>query len=90
MEMLAQGGYIVGHMASLYYPDGIHVEGNTDEAVAMTQELMTRDKVITFEPTFIAGQKVVRVDILIKNGDHLQIIEVKSKKYKKSKEGYNL
>ncbi|MBK7344287.1 MAG: hypothetical protein IPJ06_15055 [Saprospiraceae bacterium] len=81
MEMLAQGGYIIGHMATLYYPDGIHVEGNTAEAVSSTQELMTRGQVILFEPAFIAGQKVVRVDILVKDGNHLQIIEVKSKSF---------
>lgn len=72
MEMLAQGGYIVGHMASLYYPDGINIEGNIDEAVARTQELMTRDKVIMFEPAFVTGQKVVRVDIFVKHRKQLQ------------------
>ena len=96
MEMLVQGGYIVGHMATLYYPDGIHIEGNSEEAVASTQELMIRDKVILFEPTFISGQKIVRVDILVRDGNnhlsrpgHVPQLRVCQKPHEKNMRDWN-
>ncbi|QGW28915.1 DUF2779 domain-containing protein [Phnomibacter ginsenosidimutans] len=81
MEMLAQGGYIVGKMATLYYEDGIEIEGTTKECVQQTLELLKQDHVTLFEAAIQSGQKIVRIDILIKRGQELQLIEVKSKSY---------
>lgn len=50
LEFLADGGYMVGKMAQLLYPDGIEIKGNTEEALAQTKMLMKRDKVVLFEP----------------------------------------
>ena len=81
MEMLAKGGYIIGEMAKLYYPDGIEIEGNQQESLEMTNKHLKQDAVVLFEPVIVSGQKIVRVDILVKNGRKLHIIEVKSASY---------
>jgi hypothetical protein len=81
MEMLAQGGYIVGKMATLYYEDGIEIEGFTKDCIKQTEELLQRENVTLFEPAIQSGQKIVRIDILIKEGNNLHLIEVKAKSY---------
>lgn len=81
MQMLAQGGYVIGKMATLLYPDGIEIEGSTKEALARTSELMKKDQVVLFEPAFLCEQRLSRVDILVKRGNEIELIEVKSKSY---------
>lgn len=81
MKMLAQGGYIVGKMATLLYPDGIEIDGKTDHCIALTNELMQQENVVLFEPAIVSGQKLVRVDILVKKGNHFHLIEVKAKSH---------
>lgn len=81
MEMLAQGGYIVGKMATLLYPEGIEVEGKTQECIAKTQTLLQQENVVLFEPAIVSGQKLVRVDILLKEGNSFHLIEVKAKSH---------
>jgi hypothetical protein len=53
MEMLAQGGYVVGTMATLLYPDGIEITGNTSEAVQKTLDYLQDDNVVLFEPAIM-------------------------------------
>lgn len=81
MKMLAQGGYIVGKMATLLYPDGIEIDGKTDKCIELTNELMQQENVVLFEPAIVSGQKLVRVDILVKKGNHFHLIEVKAKSH---------
>ncbi len=79
MTMLAQGGYIVGKMATLLYQDGIEVEGNTNDSLRITKELIEENDSITlFEPAFESNQRLARIDIFKKSGKYIQIIEVKS------------
>lgn len=79
LMMLAQGGYVVGKMATLYFPDGIEIEGSASEALQKTNELLSSNENITlFEPAFEHNQRLARVDIFVKKGDFIQIIEVKS------------
>ena len=47
MMMLAQGGYIVGKMATLLFPDGIEVEGSTTESLLKTKEHIQNHDSIT-------------------------------------------
>jgi hypothetical protein len=80
--MLAEGGYQVGELAKLYYPDGIEIESpNHADAEALTAELLQRDKVVLFEPAIRFGDLFARVDILVKDGNDYQLIEVKAKSY---------
>jgi hypothetical protein len=81
MELLANGGYIVGKMACLLFPNGIEITGSTKECVESTQKQLLKENVILFEPAIVSGQKLARVDILIKQGEELHIIEVKAKSH---------
>ena len=82
MAMLAEGGYQVGELAKARYPDGIEIEGFDHQKVAQqTQEYLQQDKVVLFEPAIMFGSYFVRVDILIKNGNHFELVEVKAKSY---------
>jgi hypothetical protein len=81
LKLLAEGGYAVGLMAQLQHPGGIDLGGiaNGAEAAARTQELLAQPAVTLFEAAFLHGAFLVRVDILVKQGDRLELIEVKSK-----------
>lgn len=82
LAMLAEGGYQVGELAKLYYPDGIEIEAiNHHEAEVKTSELLQREKVVLFEPAIRFGDLFARVDILVKDGNDYQLIEVKAKSY---------
>ena len=81
MLMLADGGYMIGKMAQLLYEDGILIEGKTDECINRTEELLQQEKVILFEPAIQINHKLIRIDILVKDGNQLQLIEVKSKSF---------
>ena len=80
LNMLAEGGYIVGKLATIIYP-GIEIKGNTYEAVHQTRELLKQDHVTLHEAAVQSGQKLVRIDILRKTGDVFELIEVKSKSF---------
>ena len=82
LAMLAEGGYQVGELAKLYYPEGIEIESpNHAKAEALTMALLKRDKVVLFEPASRFGDLFARVDILVKDGNDYQLIEVKAKSY---------
>ena len=86
LAMLAEGGYQVGELAKLYWPEGIEIESpNHQDAEALTLELLKRDQVVLFEPAIRFGDLFARVDILVKDGHQYQLIEVKAKSYNSSK-----
>ena len=66
LEMLAEGGYQVGALAKLRYPDGIEIR-ETDHAAAeaATMKLLARDQVVLFEPAIRVGDFFIRIDILV-------------------------
>ena len=79
--MLAEGGYVVGKLAQLLHPGEEIVDRDMNIAVDKTTELLKRDKVTIHEAAIKNGQKIVRIDILKKNGNHFDLIEVKAKSY---------
>jgi len=82
MAMLAEGGYMVGKLAQLLYPEGIEVktENGSNYAVKETEELLsTHENITLFEAGISVNNKIIRVDILRKIGNAIEIIEVKSK-----------
>ncbi len=86
LAMLADGGYQVGSLAKCYYPDGEEVNTlNHKEALAETTELLERENVTIFEAAVAFGDLFVRIDILIKQGNEFQLIEVKAKSYNSSR-----
>jgi hypothetical protein len=81
MEMLAKGGYVVGLMATLQYPDGVEITGNTKEAIEKTNEYLKQENCVLFEAAIQSGEKLIRVDILEKIGNKINLIEVKAKSH---------
>ena len=86
LEMLAEGGYQVGALAKLRYPDGIEIhETDHSAAEAATRVLLARDQVVLFEPAIRVGDFFIRIDILVKDGNRFELIEVKAKSYNSQK-----
>lgn len=83
LEALAEGGFQVGALAKLYYPGGIDItERGYDLPLERTNELLRRDNVIIFEAAFRHEKLFIRADIIVKKGNHIDLIEVKSKSFR--------
>ena len=84
LEALAQGGFQVEELARMHYPNGILIEGNPWEYKAawnQTQELLKQENVVIYEAAFLVDGLFIRTDVLVKNGNKVQLIEVKSKSF---------
>lgn len=85
LALLADGGFMIGKLAQLLYPEGIDIiegRGKQNEAIQKTERLLAENENITlFEPAILVNNQLVRVDILVKKGIRIQVIEVKSKSY---------
>ncbi|WP_310991484.1 DUF2779 domain-containing protein [Aequorivita marina] len=82
LQALAQGGFQVEELARMQYPDGIAIVGddyNYNLVVARTKKLLEQENVVIFEPAFLMDGLFIRVDILVKRGINIQLIEVKAK-----------
>ncbi len=82
LKSLAFGGFQVGELAKAMYraedPDAIEIEGNQTTQISQTLNLITRESVTLFEPTFLDDNLLARIDILKKRGRVIDVIEVKS------------
>jgi len=82
LAALAEGGFQVGELAKCYFPGGVEVTSlDTDEALSQTAALMARETVTIFEPAIRYNDCLVRVDVLVKRGDRIDIHEVKAKSF---------
>lgn len=82
LQALADGGFQVGELAKLMHPGAVEVrDTGHEEALARTRELLGRDEVTILEAAVRFGNLFIRIDILKKRGDHLEVIEVKAKSY---------
>jgi hypothetical protein len=83
LESLAEGGFQVGKMASMLYPNGIEVQARKNQqAIDETKKLLnTKEDLVLFEPAFAYDGLLVRVDIFTRQGSSIELIEVKSKSY---------
>lgn len=89
LRTLAEGGFQVGELAKLMYPEGIEVDAlGHAAALEQTAALLQRDQVTIFEAAVSAANLFVRVDILRKNGSHIELIEVKAKSYDPGEAGF--
>lgn len=80
LAQLADGGFQVGALAKLYFPGGVEVSTlDHDSAFAETEELLARDEVIIFEAAFRYKNFFIRADVIEKNGNNIDLIEVKAK-----------
>ena len=77
---LQEGGFQVGELAKCYFPGGMQIDALAhDEAVRQTKELLKQQNAIVYEAAVMFDSFFVRVDILKKDGNKVQLIEVKSK-----------
>ena len=87
LKSLAQGGFQVEELAREQYAGGVLVDTPEGEKYdhqklwQQTQELLKLDDVIIYEPAFLYNDLFIRVDILVKKGNRIQLIEVKAKSY---------
>jgi len=82
---LAEGGFQVGALAKCYFPDGYEVEINDyEEALKKTNELLEQENVIIYEVAVRFDNLLIRVDILLKEKNRLELIEVKAKSFDSS------
>lgn len=82
LELLAEGGFMVGKMAQLLFPDGIEIPAHRDnprEAIAQTMDYLSQESVTLFEPAIFANGMLIRADVLVKRGSTFDLIEVKAK-----------
>ncbi len=85
LKALAEGGFQVGELAKLYFPGGIDVDTlDKTEALARTNELLKQENVTIFEAAIAFDNVLVRVDVLEKVGDQINLIEVKAKSFDSS------
>lgn len=82
LKALADGGFQVGELAKLLYPEGIEVtERDQVDQIARTKQLLQLTDVTIFEGTVQYGHWVARIDVIRKRGKKIELIEVKSKSY---------
>jgi hypothetical protein len=82
LKMLAEGGFQVGELAKVMFPGGVEVtDRRFEEQADRTRTLLMQTDCTIFEGTFIFDNWLVRVDIIRKIGDELELIEVKAKSF---------
>ncbi len=82
LEALAKGGFQVGELAKCYYPGGIEIEGlDYEKTWEETKEHLRKDNVVLYEAAFKFNNLFVRVDVLKKTGNRIELIEAKSKSF---------
>lgn len=87
LKALAEGGHQVGALAKCIFPEGIEIVASGHDAqVEQTLALLERDEVVIFEAAIRVGKLFIRVDLLRKRGNILELYEVKAKSFN-SREG---
>jgi hypothetical protein len=82
LQSLAEGGYQVGEMAKLMFPGGVEITSTGHEQPLVdTARALQAKQVTLFEAALKHGRCFVRVDVLVKDGNQVRVIEVKSKSY---------
>ena len=84
LKSLAEGGFQVGEFAKLCYAIDVKNTIDTldeDEAIKMTKELFGQENVNIAEAAFRSGNLFVRADIIEKQGNIINLIEVKAKSW---------
>ena len=80
LAFLSEEGQAVGRAAHRLFAEGQHVGYKQPElACAQTRDLLQCENAVLFEGCLIAGQFLARPDVLIRKGDQLYLVEVKSK-----------
>lgn len=82
LAALAEGGFQVGELAKLYFPNGTEItDVDKTKAANQTKELLLNDQVTIYEASFLFENLFIKADIVRKNGNSIELIEVKAKSY---------
>ncbi len=84
LQALAKGGFQVEELARLHYPNGIFINTENyeyEKAFQLTQEALLLENVVIYEAAFLVDNFFIRTDILVKEGNHIRLIEVKAKSF---------
>ncbi|WP_448601896.1 DUF2779 domain-containing protein, partial [Thermoleptolyngbya sp.] len=87
LELLAEGGYIVEAIAKRLFPDGVRVQVEADPEAANAETLALlncADSITLFEATLLHERVLARADILVKQGQCIDLIEVKARSFDQS------
>lgn len=80
LKALAEGGYQVEALARCYFPEGVFIKSSDEEsALDATKRLLEKESITLFEAEILHQRYLIRTDILIKNQNHLKLIEIKAK-----------
>lgn len=84
LASLAEGGFQVGELAKIYCQvprqNDVKEKGH-ESSLTRTAELMAQQQVNIAEAAFRFRNLFVRVDVLRRNGNHIDLIEVKAKSW---------
>ena len=87
---LAEGGFQVGELAKYYHRGGLDIKSlHYEESLAETNALLKEENVIIYEPAIQFENFFIRVDVLVKTGNKIDLIEVKAKSFKSREEFYS-
>jgi hypothetical protein len=82
LQALAEGGIQVGELAKYYYPGGYDItEIGYEAPIKRTNELLKQEDVIIYEAAILYNNFFIRVDVLEKKGNQINLIEVKAKSF---------
>lgn len=86
LALMADQGYLVEALARTLYPEGRWIGYRQDvESAAWDTMSALSENTTLFEATFISGGKMARVDILIRRGNVLELIEIKARGFNRQK-----
>jgi len=88
LQSLAEGGMQVGELACMMHPGGRAIETlNSAYAIAQTDIELQKDNVTLYEPALSYDDKfLIRVDVFEKDGNDVNLIEVKAKSWSSDEE----
>ena len=86
LEILAEGGYQVGELAKYYYkfhfPEYHYADITSldyEESIKATNKALEYENAVIAEPAITFDNFFIRVDVLVKKGNTIQLVEVKAK-----------
>jgi len=88
LQSLAEGGMQVGELACMMHPGGGAIETlNSTDAIAQTDLELQKENVTLYETAISYDDKfLIRVDVFEKNGNDVNLIEVKAKSWRPGEE----
>lgn len=90
LQSLAKGGIQVGELAKLYYPEGRDITSlDYEVSIEKTREELSKENAVIYEAAIRYKNCFIRVDVLEKVGNRLNLIEVKSKSWSPDDEFYS-